>query len=97
MKYSEERKSKESILVLSKILCEWDPIGVMDDPDWPRGEYDNYIPAITLQLDKNTDDNELAKLLNEITSEYMCITTSDSNNISTAKKLIKHWQSYAIS
>ena len=97
MKYSEDRKSNESIIALSKILCEWDPIGVMDDPDWPRDEYDNYIPAITLQLDKNADDNELAKLLNKITNEYMCISTSEDNNILTAKKLIKHWQSYAIS
>ena len=69
----------------------------MDAPDWPKDEYDNYIPAITLQLDKNADDNELAKLLNEIANEYMCISTSHSNNITTAKKLIKHWQNYAIS
>jgi hypothetical protein len=97
MKYSEERKSKESIYILSKILCEWDPIGVMDDPDWPRDEYDSYIPAITLQLDKNTNDIELAKLLSNITNEYMSITSSHSHNIAIAKKLINHWQSYAIS
>jgi len=97
MKYSEDRKSKESIIIISEILCEWDPLDLMRDPDWSRDEYDNYIPAITLQLDKNTDENELANLLNKITNEYMCISTSEDNNILTAKKLIKHWQSYAIS
>jgi hypothetical protein len=49
-----------------------------------------------LQLDKNTDVNELAKLLSNITNEYMCITSNHSNNIAIAKKLIKHWQSYEI-
>jgi hypothetical protein len=96
MKYSEDRKSKESIITISKILCEWDPLGLMRDPDWSRDEYDNYIPAITLQLDKNTDQTELANLLNKIANDYMCQSTNEAENILIANKLIKHWQNYAI-
>ena len=25
------------------LVSDWDPIGVMDDPEWPRDEYDSYI------------------------------------------------------
>jgi hypothetical protein len=32
---------------IRKVLVEhWDPIGVMDDPEWPRDEYDAYIGEI---------------------------------------------------
>jgi hypothetical protein len=96
MKYSEDRKSKESITTVSEILCEWDPIDLMRDPEWPRDEYDNYILAITLQLDKNRDENELANLLKAIANDYMCQSTNNDENLLIAKKLIKHWHSYAI-
>lgn len=34
---------------LRALICEWDPIGVMDDPDWPRDEYDCLVgPLLTL-------------------------------------------------
>ena len=28
------------------LVEDWDPIGVMDDPEWPRDEYDSYIGEI---------------------------------------------------
>ena len=28
------------------LIQHWDPIGVMDDPEWPRDEYDSYIDEI---------------------------------------------------
>jgi hypothetical protein len=28
------------------LASEWDPIGVMSDPEWPRDEYDSYITRI---------------------------------------------------
>ena len=71
MKYSEERKSERSIAIISSILCECDPIGVITDPTEPNDEYDNYIPAITMKLDKSTNENELANLLHEIVNSYM--------------------------
>ena len=52
MKYSEERKSEKSIALISSILCEWDPIEVITDSLVPNDEYDNYIPAITMQWGK---------------------------------------------
>ena len=27
-------------------LCDWDPIGIGNDPDWPRDEYDSYIGEV---------------------------------------------------
>ena len=35
------------IAEVDRILWEdWDPIGVMSDPEWPRDEYDSYIGDI---------------------------------------------------
>jgi len=28
------------------LVREWDPIGVMSEPDWPRDEYDSYIGGL---------------------------------------------------
>lgn len=96
MKYSEERKSEASIAKVSSILCEWDPIGVIVDPTEPNDEYDNYILAITMQLDKSTDENELVILLKEIANSYMCVSTSSTDNLIISKKLISHWKQYAL-
>jgi hypothetical protein len=32
------------------LVDDWDPIGVMDDPEWPRDEYDAYIGEIYRHL-----------------------------------------------
>ena len=41
---AEQVRAREAISAIRKILiADWDPIGVMDDPDWPRDEYDAYL------------------------------------------------------
>ena len=49
-----------------------------------------------MQLDKGISENDLALLLENIASSYMCVSTSKSNNIAIAKKLISHWEQYAV-
>jgi hypothetical protein len=42
-----EQRAKEIMDAIRAILvADWDPIGVMDDPEWPRDEYDSYVGEI---------------------------------------------------
>ena len=41
------QRAKEIMDAIRSVLVnDWDPIGVMDDPEWPRDEYDAYIGEI---------------------------------------------------
>ncbi|GGA72289.1 hypothetical protein GCM10011507_24890 [Edaphobacter acidisoli] len=41
----------------------WDPIGVMDDPEWPRDEYDGYIGRVFELLVLGGTDQEIVDYL----------------------------------
>ena len=45
------------------LVNDWDPIGVMDDPDWPRDEYDSYIGQIHAFLERGESAEFLARHL----------------------------------
>jgi hypothetical protein len=56
---------------LRDLLCEWDPIGVMGDPTWPRDEYDCLIGPVLSLLLKGGSDVDVANFLrNEITEHF---------------------------
>ena len=41
---SREIKAESVAAAIREVLVRsWDPIGVMDDPEWPRDEYDSYV------------------------------------------------------
>jgi hypothetical protein len=45
---------------IRKVFIEvWDPIGVMDDPTWPRDEYDGYIGRTFELLVMGGSDEEI--------------------------------------
>jgi hypothetical protein len=73
----------ESVLPLSKeqsrlrwselraLFCEWDPIGVMVDPEWPRDEYDCMVGPVMRLLETGASDAEIADYLrSEITDHF---------------------------
>jgi hypothetical protein len=44
-----KRELRQRFSQLNALMCDWDPIGVMDDPNWPRDEYDCLVgPLLTL-------------------------------------------------
>lgn len=44
MRKQQQILDKSAVAAIRAILVnDWDPIGVMDDPEWPRDEYDLYI------------------------------------------------------
>ncbi len=45
------------------LVRDWDPIGVMDDPEWPRDEYDSYIGEIHSYLARGESAEFIARHL----------------------------------
>ena len=45
------------------LVRDWDPIGVMDDPEWPRDEYDSYIGEIYRYLARDESSEFIARHL----------------------------------
>ena len=56
---------------LRGLFCEWDPIGVMDDPEWPRDEYDCMVGPSLRLLEAGAPEEEIAEyLFAEITGHF---------------------------
>jgi hypothetical protein len=69
----------------------WDPIGVFhsegaDDFDWPRDEYDNYLPAIAAHLHRHDLDG-LTAYLARIRTDQMGMTSRLDLDRSAAEAL----------
>jgi hypothetical protein len=60
-----KEKSREVRRAIRRVFVEvWDPIRVMDDPEWPRDEYDGYIgPVFELLVTGGTDQQIIDYLL----------------------------------
>ncbi|WP_404355658.1 hypothetical protein [Methylotuvimicrobium sp. KM1] len=57
-------QAKSITEAIRKVLIEhWDPIGVMDDPEWPRDEYDSYIGEIYRYLARGESAEFIARHL----------------------------------
>lgn len=58
-----------------RVLFEvWDPIGVREDPEAPRTEYDGYAEHVIGQLFSGATDDEIAGYLYRQATESMGIT-----------------------
>jgi hypothetical protein len=60
-----KEKSREVRRAIRKVFVDvWDPIRVMNDPEWPRDEYDGYIgPVFELLVAGETDKQIIEYLL----------------------------------
>ncbi len=64
---------------LRKIACEWDPIGVMDNPDWPSDEYDCVLGPLTTMLIQNKSIEEIDHFLKNELKHHFGIDPADEN------------------
>jgi hypothetical protein len=61
---SRETGAKQITDAIRQVLIRyWDPIGVMDDPEWPRDEYDSYIGEIYRYLARGESAEFIARHL----------------------------------
>ena len=70
------------------LINDWDPIGVMADPEWPRDEYDAYIGRIYSRLSSGESAEAIAKYLCFVECEQMGLAAPPvSARLGVAKKL----------
>ena len=56
---------------LRNLVNEWDPIGVMDDPEWPRDEYDCLVGPVLRHLEaRDGRDVIVAFLTTELVDHF---------------------------
>lgn len=66
-------QTAQCIAQLRALWCEWDPIGVLDDPDWPRDEYDDYLKPTLRLLASGAGVGEIAQYLNSVVGESLAL------------------------
>lgn len=54
---------RERFRELRDLINAWDPIGVLDDPSWPRDEYDALVGPVLRRLEAGDTPAELAEYL----------------------------------
>ena len=74
---------------IRKVLVEdWDPIGVMHDPEWPRDEYDAYIGDVHGFLERGESVEFIARHLCFIEDKKMGLgAPPESARLQVAVKL----------
>jgi hypothetical protein len=84
-----EQQAEEIMNAIRGILVsDWDPIGVMDDPDWPRDEYDGYIGEIYRFLARGESAEFIARHLCFIEEKLMGLgSISPAARLPVAQKL----------
>ena len=68
------------------LLCDWDPVGVLD-LNGPKDEYDDYIPKIIELLLDQKSIKEIASHLDLIECDKMGVRRGNKNLFEVAKKL----------
>jgi hypothetical protein len=84
---------------IRKVFVEdWDPIGVMDDPEWPRDEYDSYIGEVHGFLERGESEEFIARHLCFIEDKKMGLRAlPETARLPVARKLKAIALSYSAS
>ena len=83
-----QRAAEISKAIQEILINDWDPIGVRDDPECPRDEYDSYIGEIYASLARNEPADFIARHLCLIESQRMGLGALDeSARMAVALKL----------
>lgn len=82
-------QAKDTTEAIRQVLIrDWDPIGVMGDPEWPRDEYDTYIGVIYRSLASGESAEFIAGQLSSIEETMMGFrNVQESSRLSVARKL----------
>ena len=71
MSYRNQKADEISEAIRQVFIRDWDPIGVMDDPEWPQDEYDSYIGEIYRFLSRGESADFIASHLCLIEEKMM--------------------------
>ena len=73
---------------LRALLNDWDPIGVMEEPDWPANEYEQLIPALRERLDAGATAGELEVFLEAHVRDHIGIEPDVDRESRLAEQLV---------
>jgi hypothetical protein len=71
MSYRNQKADDIAQAIRQILIRDWDPIGVKDDPEWPRDEYDSYIGEIYRFLSRGESAEFIARHLCFIEEKLM--------------------------
>ena len=74
---------------LRALLNEWDPIGVMGEPDWPPNEYDELIDPIRERLDRGASAGELEIFLEQHVRDHIGLESDVDRESRLAARLVE--------
>jgi hypothetical protein len=75
---------------LRALLCKWDPIGVMGDPDWPRDKYDCLVGPLLTLLAPEASEEEIARYLRNEIEEHFGLPARDYDFTAVAER-VRRW------
>ena len=81
-------------LKVMALLRKWDPIGVLDDPEWSDDEYNMYAAPIVRMLDAGISEKELFDHMRRIVQERMEISCDKKKTEQTAHELVEFWKDW---
>jgi hypothetical protein len=64
---------------LRELVNRWDPIGVMDDPEWPRDEYECLVGPVLRRLEEDAPVSEIATFLQGELTDHFGLSTPDQD------------------
>jgi hypothetical protein len=88
------RPDAKGHLKVMELLRAWDPIGVLDDPDWPKDEYDGYSATIVRMLDAGISEKELYAFMKRIVTQHMEISCDRKKTKQVAHDLVEFWKEW---
>ncbi len=74
-----------------RILCEWDPLGVMSGPSSPIDEYDCMVGPILGLLSRGASVDELRACLEFQLTEHFGLTSSGEASAQEISAKLKNW------
>ena len=94
-----KEESQRVRCAIRKVFVEvWDPIGVMDDPTWPRDEYDGYIGrTFELLVTGGGDDDIIDHLVSSVDRMGMDASRSSLTDVVEALRAIRLYREPAMS
>jgi len=68
---------RERYRELRELVNRWDPIGVMDDPEWPRDEYECLVGPVLRRLEEGAPVSALAAFPRGELTDHFGLSTPD--------------------
>lgn len=89
-----KRELRQRWSQLRELLCEWDPIGIMANPDAPRDEYDCLLGPLLTRLQSSAPESDIATYLrHEITTHFGL--SSEHYDFQAVAKRVQAWYDHS--